>query len=172
MYFFGHEGITTGIVKACQELITAGKPGNSASHLSPQSGAAPGAKHVILGGIRGTMRSIDYRFVLVGALWPDIIDKPVWVLTNSNWHMAGRSYAHTLLFNLVLLIAGLILVTRRSKPWLLTISLCSFTHLVFDRMWLNPTILLWPLLGPIGQGAAPAWSGPAELGLSLARADL
>ena len=55
------------------------------------------------------------------------------------------------------LLLGLILATRRNKTWLLTISLCSFIHLVFDQMWLNPATLLWPLLGPIQRGATAGW---------------
>jgi inner membrane protein len=103
------------------------------------------------------MRSIDYRFVLLGSLLPDIIDKPIWIFTNANFPWNGRGYAHTFLFNFVLLIAGLILTTRWNKIWLLTISLCSFIHLVLDQMWLDPTTLWWPFLGPIQREATAGW---------------
>ena len=157
MLFFGHIGITTGIVKVCQELITASKPGSTKPCLESQSVTASSDKRFLPDSIREKMRAIDYRFVLLGSLLPDIIDKPVWMFTNSNFQWDGRGYAHTFLFNFVLFIAGLILATRRNKTWLLTISLCSFIHLVFDQMWLNSTTLLWPLLGPIQRGATAGW---------------
>jgi membrane-bound metal-dependent hydrolase YbcI (DUF457 family) len=96
------------------------------------------------------MKLIDYRFILLGCLLPDIIDKPLWLFTNNiffNWD--GRGYSHTFLFSLVLLVFGLILAARWKKVQLLTVSAASFLHLVFDMMWLNPTALWWPLLGPI-----------------------
>lgn len=157
MLFFGHIGITTGIVKVCQELIMASKLGHNKTYLEPQSGTVSSTKRLLLDGIRDKMRSIDYRFVLLGSLLPDIIDKPVWMFTNSNFQWNGRGYAHTLLLNFVLLVIGLILATRRNKTRLLTISLSSFIHLVFDQMWLNPTTLLWPLMGPIQRGPTIGW---------------
>ena len=156
MLFFGHIGITTGIVKVCQDVIAASSF-VSKPRLEPQSGTTPGTKRLILSSVRVKMRSIDYRSVLLGSLLPDIIDKPAWMFTNSNFLWDGRGYAHTFLFNFSLLIASLVLTTRRNKTWLLTISLCSFIHLVFDQMWLNPTTLWWPLLGPIQRGATAGW---------------
>jgi membrane-bound metal-dependent hydrolase YbcI (DUF457 family) len=157
MLFFGHIGITTGIVKVCQELIAARKPGNAEPSLESQSGTKSTGKRLLVDNIRDKMRAVDYRFVLLGSLLPDIIDKPVWMFTSSNFQWDGRGYAHTFLFNFVLFVAGLILATRRNKTWLLTISLCSFIHLVLDQMWLNPATLLWPLLGSIQRGATAGW---------------
>ena len=153
MLFFGHIGLTAGVVKVCQELTAAG--------LETKSGEVSGK----INRIRDGMRSIDYRFVLVGSLLPDIIDKPMWMFTGSNIQWSGRGYAHTFLFSLVLLAAGLILVTRRNKTWLLTVSLCSFIHLVFDEMWLNPVTLWWPLLGPIQRGETAGWLSSMWQGL-------
>jgi hypothetical protein len=85
--------------------------------------------------------AIDYRLVLVGSLLPDILDKPLWFFSVNDFFPSGSDYGHTLLFNLVLLICGLILI-RYNKPFLLVISLSSLTHLVLDNMWNNPTTLL------------------------------
>jgi inner membrane protein len=51
---------------------------------------------------------IDYRAVLIGSMLPDIIDKPLglWVLHDE--YGGGRSFFHTLLFALLLLLAGMI----------------------------------------------------------------
>ena len=157
MLFFGHIGITTGLVKVSQNLVVGRKSGYSENYLKPHYGKAQIRQYILLDGIRNKIKSIDYRFVLIGSLLPDIIDKPMWFFTSNNFAWAGRGYAHTFLFNLLLLIGGLILVTRWSKTWLITIALCGFIHLVFDQMWLNTTTLWWPLLGPIPREATVGW---------------
>ncbi len=94
---------------------------------------------------------VDYRLLLVGALLPDLIDKPLSLVLG----VAGRNLAHTLLFTLVLIFFFLILRSRpirRSRETLWVASLLAFaigsgTHLLLDRMWALPEILLWPFLG-------------------------
>jgi len=161
MLFFGHIGITAGIVKACDILVSTAKPDSS---YHPDSGlrssmVIPGERlrlHYLLNRIKGRIGSIDYRMVLIGSLLPDIIDKPVWFVINNRTSLSGRGYAHTLLFNLALLIGGLVLIRYR-KSWLLIVSLCSFGHLIFDEMWNNPVALLWPLLGPLPGKETAGW---------------
>ena len=46
----------------------------------------------------------------------------------------------------VLAIGGLLLVARRT-PRTMLLGIASSGHLIMDRMWSNPTILLWPFLG-------------------------
>lgn len=157
MLLFGHIGITVGLVKVCQELVTGSKLGHSEICPQPESGTAQSTKHVLLDSLQDKIKSIDYRFVLLGSLLPDIIDKPIWIFTGSNFNWNGHGYAHTFLFNFLLLIGGIILATRQNKTWLITISLCSFIHLVFDQMWLNTTTLWWPLSGSIQRGATTRW---------------
>jgi membrane-bound metal-dependent hydrolase YbcI (DUF457 family) len=99
---------------------------------------------------------IDYRVVVLGSLLPDIIDKPVWLLAIGDVSLSGRGYAHTLLFNLALLAAGLVLIRYR-KSWLLPIAVSSVMHLIFDQMWRSPARLLWPLLGPLPEEETTGW---------------
>jgi len=161
MLFFGHIGITAGIVKACDILVSTTKPDSS---YQPDSSSRSGAViareqlrlYYLLNRIKGRIGSIDYRIVLPASLLPDIIDKPVWFFVGSRASLSGRDYAHTLLFNLVLLIGGLVLIRYR-KSWLLIISLCSFVHLIFDQMWNSPVALLWPLLGPFSKEETAGW---------------
>ncbi len=161
MLFFGHIGITAGIVKACDILVSKTKPDSSyQSDSNSRSGAVIAGEqlrlHYLLNRIKGRIGSNDYRIVLPASLLPDIIDKPVWFLVSSQASLSGRGYTHTLLFNLALLIGSLVL-TRYRKPWLLIISLCSFVHLIFDQMWNNPVTLLWPLLGPLPKKETAGW---------------
>jgi len=89
---------------------------------------------------------IDYRLILLGSMFPDIVDKPLGMLIFANSIANGRVYTHTLLVNLVLVSIGIYLV-RRKRPNFLIFSLCSCFHLALDEMWLSPQTLLWPLLG-------------------------
>lgn len=90
--------------------------------------------------------SIDYRLILVGSILPDIIDKPIELFAPWLGLGTGRGVAHTLLFALVLLIIGTYLY-RRGRPGVLYLALASSGHLVLDRMWQMPGVLLWPLYG-------------------------
>ncbi len=161
MLLFGHIGITAGVVKACDNLVSVHRPDNS---YEPDSSSRFGIfirkkrlrLHHLLRGINSQIGSIDYRVVLLGSLLPDIIDKPLWLFAVSHIVPSGRGYAHTLLFNLALFICGLILIRYR-KSWLLIISLCSFMHLIFDQMWNSPAVLLWPLLGPFPREETVGW---------------
>ncbi|MBA7622520.1 hypothetical protein ES703_29898 [subsurface metagenome] len=160
MLFFGHIGITAGAARACDIFLSVAKPDNS-----QESGSRFRIISVIdgqrlrldpwLSRIKSRIGPIDYRMVLLGSLLPDIIDKPVFLLIGSA-SLSGRDYAHTLLFNLALLISGLVLTSYR-KSWLLIISLSSFIHLILDQIWNSPVTLLWPLLGPLSKGETAGW---------------
>jgi len=161
MLLFGHIGITAGAVKACDILRSMTELGNG---YQPDSGSNFNIINVgvrlrlyhWLDGIKTRVGLVDYRLVLLGSLLPDIIDKSVWLIVGSHFSLSGRDYGHTLLFNLVLLIAGLVLFRYR-KSWLFIISLSSFMHLILDKMWNRPVALLWPLLGPLPKEETTGW---------------
>lgn len=95
-----------------------------------------------------SLHQIDYRAVIVGAMLPDIVDKPLglWIAPELVDHSL-RSIAHGLVFGLLLLgVGGLFLMARRG-PWPMLLGIASSGHLILDRMWSNPTIILWPFLG-------------------------
>ncbi len=153
MLFFGHAGITTGVVKACDILASMTGPDSSYQLYSSSKRLC---FYHLLNGLKGWIGSIDYRIVLLGSLLPDIVDKPVWLFVTSDIFLSGRSYAHTLLFNSVLFIGGLVLIRYR-KFSLLIMSLCSFMHIIFDQMWDSLVTLLWPLLGPFPREETIGW---------------
>lgn len=90
---------------------------------------------------------LDIRLLLVGALLPDIIDKPLGVYLLPGVIGTGRSISHTLLFLLVLAAAGFYLFRTRRQRWLLALAGGSLMHIVLDEMWRRPVTLFWPLLG-------------------------
>jgi len=155
MLLFGHIGITAGVVKACDIVISMSRT-DSGSSFGPVISKKRLRLYYLLNGVKERIGSIDYRLVLLGSLLPDIVDKPLWLFTAREIFSSGRDFAHTLLFNLTLFISGLVLVRYR-KSWLLIISLCSFVHLILDQMWNSPIVLLWPLLGPFPELETVGW---------------
>lgn len=71
----------------------------------------------------------------------------------------GRTFAHTAIFTLSLLVAVAIL--WRHWGWiLLTLGYGSFIHLLLDEMWTTPHTLLWPLQGwAFTKGDTTDWLG-------------
>ena len=90
---------------------------------------------------------IDYRFLLVGSLLPDIIDKPIGGILFFSVFQNSRIFAHTLLFSVLLIALGVFVQSRLRRPWLLALGFGSLGHLVLDEMWRYPETLLWPAYG-------------------------
>ncbi|MCL0061025.1 metal-dependent hydrolase [Dehalococcoidia bacterium] len=90
---------------------------------------------------------IDYRLVLLGSTLPDIIDKPVGIYFLGDTFSNGRIFGHSLLFFLIILLAGLYSYLRSGRLGILVLSLCTGFHLVLDQMWIEPRTLFWPLYG-------------------------
>jgi len=84
----------------------------------------------------------DLAFLALGSMLPDIIDKPLGLIAFGSPSM-GRTFAHTLLF--LLLLAALSFYSRDIR--LFSLSWGVLVHLALDSMWNSPVTLLWPLLG-------------------------
>lgn len=119
MILFGHLGITVGAVKAAE--IAAKR--------------------------KGRRPKIDYRFVLLGSILPDLIDKPLGGALLRRFLHNTRLFAHSLLFSLSLLAAGFARLRRRGDARLLLTGVGSAVHLALDSMWANPRTFFWPFLG-------------------------
>ena len=90
---------------------------------------------------------IDYRLLAVGALLPDIIDKPLsWLILPGVLDGITRNIGHTLLFPLLLLVVWR-LASGRSPNFLLPLAIGSALHLLLDGMFTMPNTLLWPFMG-------------------------
>jgi hypothetical protein len=121
--------------------------------------------------------NIDYRLVMFGALLPDLIDKSLqlWFFPNA-LDFPGRSIAHTLAFNLILVAISLLMIPARRKLGSFIFSMASVGHLIFDRMWESPATLFWPLYG-LTYGHAeyklsPSWLDWTQSGIGPALLDL
>lgn len=161
MLFFGHVGITAGAARVLDFLVT--RPSRR-DRPDYDSSSVPLVRRQrrfnwLASAPRTGTAWLDYRFLLLGSLLPDIIDKSAWLIASRLAEpvaLSGRDYAHTLLFNLVLLIGGLLLL-RNGRNWLFIISISSFMHLILDGIWSCPEVLFWPLLGPLPAEETTGW---------------
>ena len=84
----------------------------------------------------------DIRWLALGIMLPDMIDKTIGLLIFRQYIDNGRIYAHTLIFSLALSV----LAGHFRNRWAVSISFGAWTHLAFDRMWEVPETLFWPAL--------------------------
>jgi inner membrane protein len=98
-------------------------------------------------------RRIDYRFVLLGSVLPDLVDGAVGAFVYDG--PSGRGAAHSLL--VVVLVAVAVILGFRGERRLAVfgIPVGWLLHLVGDGMWSAPRTFLWPAFGT-GFAAAPA----------------
>jgi membrane-bound metal-dependent hydrolase YbcI (DUF457 family) len=90
---------------------------------------------------------IDPRYLAIGALLPDLIDKPLGRVIFASTFENGRIIGHTLLLSFVLFLIGLYLYNKKRDIKVLSLASGSFFHLVEDQMWAKPATLFWPFLG-------------------------
>lgn len=92
-------------------------------------------------------RRIDYRVVALGAILPDLIDKPIGRVLFENAFETSRLWGHTLVLWLAVML-GIQLVLRgdTARRWFV-LPIAAMVHLVLDGMWSDPITLFWPLFG-------------------------
>ncbi|MFC2056686.1 metal-dependent hydrolase [Chloroflexota bacterium] len=154
MLVLGHTGITLGIAvlldKAFFRNYSSPAKANSETPLGQSPKDSFSQNNLAAGRLsRLTFFSsnIDIRLLLIGSLLPDIIDKPLGHQFLRDTISNGRIFCHTLLFLILIALAGLYLYRSRGKTSLLTVSFGTFTHLVLDQMWRTPRTLFWPICG-------------------------
>ncbi|MCE2527465.1 MAG: metal-dependent hydrolase [Actinomycetia bacterium] len=97
----------------------------------------------------------DLRWLVAGALVPDVIDMPIGTLLWVGTFASGQLFAHSLTSTVVVGVAVLLL-TRRGSPArrnLMVMMVGWLIHLLSDGIWLEPRVFWWPLWG---------WSFPSE----------
>ena len=90
---------------------------------------------------------VDYRFVLVGAILPDLIDKPIGNYLLYSVFQNGRIFGHTLLFVFTLTLLGSYVTKKYKTGFVELLALGSLLHIAEDQLWKDPGTLFWPLLG-------------------------
>ncbi|MBW3594582.1 MAG: metal-dependent hydrolase [Actinobacteria bacterium] len=97
-------------------------------------------------------RRVDYRFVLVGAVLPDLVDGATCGLYACG---GGRGVAHSLLANVAVTVAIILFLRGETRLAVFGIGVGWLLHLVADGMWDAPTTFFWPIAGA-DFAAAPA----------------
>ncbi|HEY50428.1 MAG TPA: metal-dependent hydrolase [Dehalococcoidia bacterium] len=152
MLLFGHIGITLAATalgfrltdklrnRITEDRVGGSSPTSDSSHLKIQ----PDNR---MSFFRSLANHVDIRFLLVGSMLPDIIDKPVGIFLFQETYSNGRIFSHTLLFLILLMVAGLFIRGYSGKTWGLALSIGTVFHLLLDKMWQTPKTLFWPILG-------------------------
>jgi len=152
MLLFGHIGITLasaalgfGLRGRLRHGITEhGLEDNSTNRGSYSSEDHTNSKASFF---RTLAKRIDIRFLLLGSMLPDIIDKPVGIYLFRETFSSGRIFSHTLLFLVLVVVTGMMLKRYSGNTWGLALSLGTLLHLVLDQMWQTPKTLFWPIFG-------------------------
>jgi len=151
MFLLAHTGITLGVAVVLNCTLTANRHSIEVGNFN-NSGEDRSRSYysnlirpyrLVSAWFIALARRINIRWLLLGAVLPDIIDKPVGLLLFSS----GRIFSHTFLFLILLLVVGLILYRSYKQVWILTMAFGVFIHLILDQMWLNIELLVWPFNG-------------------------
>ena len=97
-------------------------------------------------------RRIDYRFVLVGAVLPDVID----VLLYGGSPDQGA--AHSILAVIAVAVAVILVLRGETRLAVFGIPVGWLLHLVGDGMWNAPKTFLWPAFGSEFSGSPEPYS--------------
>jgi inner membrane protein len=149
MFIFGHVGITIGAATAVNAAVfklQCAHKKQQTEYLNTLTANKIRGKKVSIStrlGLDSLSRFLDIRLLMIGALVPDIIDKPLSFFGFGS----GRSITHTLIIFLIVLLIALFLYASKKKTGLLAISFGIFTHLILDSMWATPQTLFWPFQG-------------------------
>jgi inner membrane protein len=169
MLLFGHIGFTLAGALLLNSVILHArfrdKP--KIDEQSPNSAARPVLKgpSAEFWGLIERTKGLDLRFVIIGSLLPDIIDKPIGHYFFYDVYGNGYLYGHTLLFVLLLAAAGYAAYLISQKSFLLWLAFGSMAHLILDFIFFKRRVFLWPLYGfAFPRGTSPPF-GEWLLGL-------
>ena len=114
---------------------------------------------IVLAAIVGDRRLIALG--ALGAVLPDLIDKPLGHIVLAGTVNYGRIYFHGLTVLSLALLAGFLIYHYRGQVGLLVVAAGMASHQVLDGMWRQPVEWFWPFLGPLPQHDYPGdyfWS--------------
>ncbi len=101
---------------------------------------------------------VDVRFLLFGAILPDLVDLPLGTLILASRYSTGELWFHSLTVAAVYMVAVLLLTRRgRRRRAFMAVGVGWLFHLLVGGMWTNQEVFLWPFFGDIPAGEAPFW---------------
>jgi hypothetical protein len=90
-------------------------------------------------------RRIDYRYVLLGAVLPDLVDGILGTFAFEG--PSGRWIAHSLLAVMVVTVAVVVAFRGERRLAVFGLGVGWLLHLVGDGMWSAPATFFWPAFG-------------------------
>jgi hypothetical protein len=111
---------------------------------------------------------VDIRFLVVGAVLPDVLDMPIGTVLFPDRYATGELWFHSLVAA-TLYMTVVLLATRRGRKRraFMALGIGWLLHLMLDGTWTNPEVLFWPFFGwTIPIGVSPYWSLAWERALS------
>jgi inner membrane protein len=121
---------------------------NWGMYMLAHTGITLGVGYAVDKSVRSPLLRVDYRFILLGALLPDLIDKPLGRVIFAQELANGRIFAHTLLFMLLVTLVGIVVYRLKGQQGGLCLAFGVLMHFLLDSIWLNPVTLFWPFLSP------------------------
>ena len=112
---------------------------------------------------------VDVRFLLAGAVIPDVVDLVLGTVVFADTFGRGELWTHGLLAPSVVVI-GVLLATRRGRrrrAWM-AFAVGMFFHLLLDGMWTDTKVFLWPFAGAdlATGGSGGYWSAAVDRAVS------
>jgi hypothetical protein len=112
---------------------------------------------------------VDVRFLLAGAVMPDVIDLTVGTLVFADTFGTGELWTHGLLVPSLVVVLVLVATRRgrRRRAWM-AFAVGMFFHLVLDAMWTDTRVFLWPFAGVdlASGGSGGYWMSALERAVS------
>ena len=93
-------------------------------------------------------RRIDYRYILVGAFLPDIVDGAL-IAASVVESDSGRGPAHSITAVIVVALVIMLGLRGELRQAVFGISVGWLLHLVGDAVWSAPRTFLWPAFGGV-----------------------
>jgi inner membrane protein len=90
----------------------------------------------------------DLRWLLAGSILPDVVDKAVGQALFKPYFENGRIFCHTAVFTMLVFVVGVYRQRYKDDNRILLLALGMASHLVLDKIWLEPETAIWPALGP------------------------
>lgn len=154
MFLFGHVGLTLGAAALLSGALKRSSSGAEQGKADDYRGSGAGivsapvpVSEAAPSWLTSLADRVDIRLLLLAALLPDIVDKPVGLFFFRDTFSNSRLFGHTLLFAIVIFLVGLYLYRSRGRLWPFVLAFGASTHLIFDQMWHIPQTLFWPLYG-------------------------
>ena len=93
--------------------------------------------------------AMDLRWLALGALLPDLLDKPFGSVLFNDFFGTHRLWSHALVFPITLLLIVMLATSRGSaiRKSLIAVVIGSLVHLILDGAWTDPEAFWWPLFG-------------------------